>query len=171
MTAAELARRLGARRVGRDWRTSCPLHDDRDPSLDFRDGDKGGIVYACRSRKCDSGEIHRHFRERYPDLFGSRSDDRPAPRRPRETRYRICDAAGVLVAVHVRQDFSYGSPKRFSWERPDGTRGLNGIPTAELPLYGSEHLAQLRPDAGVIVCEGRRLPTPCAAWGCPPSGL
>ena len=40
MSAETLARRIDARRVGREWRTTCPLHEDKHPSLDFKDGDK-----------------------------------------------------------------------------------------------------------------------------------
>jgi hypothetical protein len=37
MIAAELAKALGGRPVGRDWFARCPAHDDRSPSLAIRD--------------------------------------------------------------------------------------------------------------------------------------
>ena len=56
MTAAGLAARVGAKRVGQEYRVICPAHPDKDPSLDFRDGNKG-IVLTCRSRNCSNEDI------------------------------------------------------------------------------------------------------------------
>jgi len=58
------------------------------------------------------------------------------------------------VAVHVRTDNDDGS-KTFRWEGPDGSSGLGGLRTFELPLYGGEHLAA-RPGERVVVCEGEK---------------
>jgi hypothetical protein len=71
----------------------------------------------------------------------------------RIVRYEIRDSSGRLVAVHVRRDGPGG--KSFTWERPDGTPGLGGLRVANLPLYGSEHLAA-RPHDSVVVTEGER---------------
>lgn len=154
-TAEDLARRVGARRVGREWRTNCPIHNDEHPSLDFTDGDKGALLFSCRSAGCDSKGIAAHFRSVHPDIFQCRQR-RLSPRRVvKTTRYQVKDSAGVVVAVHVRQDFDDGD-KTFWWEGAAGSRGLSGTSSAALPLYGSEHLATLRPDAGVIVTEGEK---------------
>lgn len=69
--ADELARRIGAKRVGREFRTNCPCHEDSHPSCDFRDGEKG-IVFSCRSAGCASSDIASHFRAQHPDLFTAR---------------------------------------------------------------------------------------------------
>jgi putative DNA primase/helicase len=46
-TAADLARALGGRRIGRGWIARCPAHDDRDPSLSIADGIDGRVLVTC----------------------------------------------------------------------------------------------------------------------------
>src|SRR5262245_38242209 len=54
MRSAELAGRIQAKRRG-DWYDAlCPAHDDHNPSLSFKDGDRG-IVFHCR--KCQGREV------------------------------------------------------------------------------------------------------------------
>ena len=67
------------------------------------------------------------------------------------TRYPIRDASGVLVAIHCRQEEPDG--KRLWWEQPDGTPGLGGLATADLPLYGIERLSG---SATVVIVEGEK---------------
>ena len=67
------------------------------------------------------------------------------------TRYQIRDASGTLVAIHCRQDGPDG--KRMWWEQPDGSRGLGGLPLADLPLYGIERLTG---SGTAVVVEGEK---------------
>ena len=69
----------------------------------------------------------------------------------RVVHYRICDASGALVAIHCRQGGPDG--KRMWWEQPDGTSGLGGLPSADLPLYGIERLTG---SPTVILVEGEK---------------
>jgi hypothetical protein len=71
------------------------------------------------------------------------------------TTYHVRDAEGHLKANHQREDNSDGS-KRLWWEMPDGSRGLNGAPLANLPLYGSERVRHCNPDELVVVVEGEK---------------
>lgn len=165
MTEADsLAGLVGAHRVGQHWRTQCPTHEDNEPSLDFRDGEKRGIVFTCRAG-CESRRILWYFRTKYPEVFGNGKDaDHPPvpaqrtqqkPRLVRTVRYVVKDADGWEQATHVRNDFSDGS-KNMPWEHGDGIRGLPaGVSAADLPLYGSEDLSG-RPDGLVIVTEGEK---------------
>ncbi len=73
----------------------------------------------------------------------------------REIRYRICNAEGTAVAVHVRRDFGDGS-KTFVWELPDGTCGLGGLPLEQLPLYGAEDIREWGAEEPVLVVEGEK---------------
>ncbi|HEY3333993.1 MAG TPA: hypothetical protein VGK16_02055 [Candidatus Limnocylindrales bacterium] len=66
--------------------------------------------------------------------------------------YPIRDALGTLRAIHVRWDTPEG--KRMAWRSPDGSDGLCGVPVTSLPLYGSEAVPGLAPDAWIIVTEG-----------------
>lgn len=76
------------------------------------------------------------------------------------TRYRICDASGALVAMHCRQDGPDG--KRMWWEQPDGTSGLGGLSSADLPLYGID---RLNSSPTVIVVEGEKAAEALLAIG------
>ena len=76
------------------------------------------------------------------------------------TRYRIREATGALVAIHCRQDGPDG--KRMWWEQPDGTPGLGGVSTADLPFYGIE---RLNGSATVILVEGEKAAEALLAAG------
>lgn len=71
------------------------------------------------------------------------------------TTYHIKDGEGRLKAKHHRIDNSDGT-KTVWWEMPDGTKGLNGTPLADLPLYGSERVRHWNRDEPVIVVEGEK---------------
>lgn len=66
--------------------------------------------------------------------------------------YPIRNAKGGLIATHHRIDNSDGS-KRVWWAMPDGSKGLNGTPSADLPLYGSQLVQNWHPDALIIITE------------------
>lgn len=81
----------------------------------------------------------------------------------RVTRYQIRDPEGRLVAVHVRRDLPDG--KGFSWERPDGASGLNGLPISLLPLYGAELMKAWPPSDAVLLVEGEKAADALRAHG------
>lgn len=68
--------------------------------------------------------------------------------------YELRDPAGVVVAYHCRRDFADGS-KNLWWQNPEGKAKLGGK-SADLPLYGCEHLGALEPDTPVVVVEGEK---------------
>ena len=69
--------------------------------------------------------------------------------------YEIHNTDHTLVARHIRIDLAKGK-KTFTWELPDGTKGLGGRAAKTLPLYRSETLRALTPGALVIVTEGEK---------------
>jgi hypothetical protein len=66
--------------------------------------------------------------------------------------YEIRDRQGHLRAYHTRRDTPDGKVMR--WRSPDGTTGLNGTPTASLPLYNAHLLDGWRDP--IIVAEGEK---------------
>ena len=83
------------------------------------------------------------------------------------TFYELRDAAGNPVAVHKRVDGDDGG-KTFSWLRPDGTSGLNGMAATDLPLYGAELLAGWDCAATrVVVVEGEKSADSLRSRGVP----
>lgn len=80
MRAAELAERIpGAKLFGEKWKGCCPAHQDRRPSLTFKDGDK------CILMKCFAGcaldEICQALNLRPSDLFFDALDRDPQRRK------------------------------------------------------------------------------------------
>ena len=87
------------------------------------------------------------------------------------TVHRIKDAAGRLVAEHVRV-VGHDGKKRMFWQRPghDPSEGLAGLATADLPLYGAQWLARLEPGRTVVVCEGETAAEALWSWRVPAVG-
>src|SRR5215210_3844798 len=72
-----------------------------------------------------------------------------------QTTYLVRNAEGHVKAKHHRIGNSDGS-KRVWWEMPDGSKGLNGTPSADLPLYGSQLVQDWHTDDLVIITEGEK---------------
>lgn len=87
------------------------------------------------------------------------------------TVHQIKDAAGRLVAEHVRVVGPDGK-KRMFWQRPGyaPTAGLAGLATADLPLYGTQYLRRLEPGRTVVVCEGESAAEALWSWRVPAVG-
>jgi hypothetical protein len=104
MRATELAERIaGAVQFGEKWKACCPAHDDRRPSLTFKDGDKG-VLLKCFAG-CELDAICQTLGIRETDLFydapaprGTRPIPKPIPRDPRDTAFRFELAAFDLRA-------------------------------------------------------------------------
>ncbi|MFN2484261.1 MAG: hypothetical protein ABR509_04905 [Candidatus Limnocylindria bacterium] len=122
---------------------------------------------------CDTTDVVAALGLSMSDLF---DEDREAPRlvfpstprsasTPKVTEYAIRDAAGAVVAVHVREDTPTG--KRITWKRPDGQFGLNGTPVSELPLFGSESAAEWDVTRPIVVTEGEKAAAVLIAAGIP----
>lgn len=154
---AAVVDRGAKRQAGGEWRFHCPAHADKRPSADWNP-DKA--TWTCRS--CSAGGGAVDLAERL-GVELPRTDRRPAP--PEQvTVYAIRDAAGKLVAQHVRTDRP-GAGKRYSWRR-DGRSGLGGLLVAALPLYGSERVAAFDRSRPVFLTEGERAADALAAVGC-----
>jgi putative DNA primase/helicase len=159
----------------------CPGHDDRHASLSFDEGEDGRLLAKCHAG-CALVTILTPLGWSEKDCFPPRSG--PTTGSPiLQTRvYDIRDPTGTLIARHHRTDHLDGS-KRIWWER-DGRKGLAGLRSAILPLYGIERLARLPSGAAVILVEGEKaadaltglagddllvLATVTGADGCPSS--
>lgn len=81
------------------------------------------------------------------------------------TVYQIRDMLGETVAEHVRIDLPWGK-KLVSWRVPgcDPRDGLMGMPTVDLPLYGTERVPSFTIGQTVVVGEGEKATE--ALWAC-----
>ena len=98
MTSDSLADYLGGRginvrRHGAAYRVACPVHDDPNPSVDFRDGDRG-IVIQCRA-DCATEAIVAEWGLTMPDLF---FDDAMPERRPEPKPVKLPSEADLKRA-------------------------------------------------------------------------
>lgn len=118
MTAADLAARLHATRVGGRWMARCPAHDDRRASLSIATGDDGRVLLHCHAR-CSPEAICAAAGVELRDLFPQN-----APRLERRivATYDYHDEHGRRLFQVVRFD-----PKDFRQRRPDGAWNLRGI--------------------------------------------
>lgn len=147
-------------RSGNELHVLCTFHNDTHPSMDINVNSGLFICRACgasgdpvcflaRARGLAEDEAIAELRQAL-GLNGGGS----ARKIVGTKAYDIRDAAGKLVATHERRDYSNGS-KDFSWKR-DGKYGLGGLPSADIPLYGSHLLAEADSDLSVILTEGEK---------------
>lgn len=66
--AALKARGLRYLRSGEGWKAQCPAHDDRNPSLTFRELPSGTLWITCWAG-CEKEEVLRSLGLEWPDLF------------------------------------------------------------------------------------------------------
>ena len=112
MRAAELADRIpGAKLFGEKWKGCCPAHEDRHPSLTFKDGDK------CILLKCFAGcaldEICQALNLRQSDLFFDGIDRDPQQRktavqqreRTRQAHERHAHQQGAVIDALREADY------------------------------------------------------------------
>lgn len=87
----------GVKRTGRDRGIAkCPAHDDRTPSLTFREVDDGRLLLHCKAG-CSIDEITQALGFELRDLFPPRP---PEPGKPAKRIKPAFYASDVLRALH-----------------------------------------------------------------------
>lgn len=148
---------------GSEWTGKCPLHDDQKASLNVNGAKQLWKCMGCgKSGDCFSWVMQHErtdFKEAHAILqarYGNGSVSSTLPRvieAPKVTTWSLTDSAGNLIE-HVRIDQPDGS-KTYKWKR-NGLDGLDGLKTADLPLYGMERLSEAAPGEAVTICEGEK---------------
>ncbi|MDP9250164.1 MAG: AAA family ATPase [Chloroflexota bacterium] len=150
----------GIRPNGTGWMARCPAHHDRHASLSVTVGADGRALVYCHAG-CSLEAVTGALGIAPADLFHMRAPQSPPARTSR--RQDVSDHPqlfvlrgpdGEPVAIHERVDTLSG--KRMTWRLADGTAGLNGTRTADLPLFGSEQLAKWDSSRPIIVTEGEK---------------
>jgi hypothetical protein len=116
MTPEQIARRLGgkkARKCGKGWKTHCPAHDDKDPSLSIAAGDNGSIVAHCHAG-CTQEAVIAALTAKGITLNGH--DRTEGSAKSIVATYDYVDEFGTPIFQTVRY-----IPKGFKQRRPDGT--------------------------------------------------
>jgi hypothetical protein len=157
-----LADRPGAaapRRLGKDWRCTCPAHDDGSPSLDVAEGDDGRVLFQCRSGGCQYHQIAAALGLTPADLYVSQQAYARTSTPDRVSRtYDYRDEAGALLFQSVRLVLP-GGKKDFRQRRPDPAAdggwawNLQGVRRVPYRLPG---LLAAPKDATLWVVEGEK---------------
>jgi 5S rRNA maturation endonuclease (ribonuclease M5) len=145
MNLAELAPRFqGVRWSGEDrFAARCPAHDDHNPSLSVRRGEKG-IVFKC-FKECKQENILAAANLTWADVFNGNGH---APALNVVKTYPYRDETGTeLFKTNRTRD------KKFFATKPDGTRGIEGI--RRVP-YMLPELLKADPETDVFICEGEK---------------
>lgn len=134
-----LAKFEAPRRVGKEWRTRCPAHDDTTPSLDISEGRNGSPVFRCRSHHCQTGDILSAVGLTWSDVLPDRESW--------DAVHEYRDRAGELSYRVYRR--GTGKEKIIRQQGADGAWSLNGA--ARLPYRLPEISV-----ASVVIVEGEK---------------
>jgi hypothetical protein len=142
MRAANLAERLTGVKAssGGGFLALCPAHEDRSPSLSFRDGDKA-VLLNCFAG-CDLDSILNALNITKPDLL---FDQGPKI----DAAYDYVDEQGQLLFQTVRY-----LPKYFKQRRPDGAGGwIWNLKDTRRVLY---RLQEVQKASCILLLEGEK---------------
>lgn len=143
----------GVQKNGSGWTARCPVRThgkgrgDVEPSLSVSEGDDGRVLVKC------------HAGCSYADVMAalSHGNGHGNGKAGQVRSWEIRGPSGEVVAVHHRRDKPDGEKRKSVWwTRPDGSKGLDGMKTADLPLYGSEKAREFPDDLPVVVVEGEK---------------
>ena len=114
------AQEFTVRPRGGYWSAQCPAHDDRNPSLSIRVGDRQPVLLDCKAG-CDPNDVIAALGLTWPDLCNPREDDHPGrgewtPHGPATAVYDYADENGVLLYQVLRT-----AGKQFPVRVPDAT--------------------------------------------------
>jgi hypothetical protein len=140
--AAVMAR--GGKKQGAEIRFQCPnsavhKHGDANPSANYN---AAKAVWICRACGESGNYWHLGVLLGVINNNGHRVDGFSETRR--------WDIGGMATHKRLERD---GAKKVVEWER-QGKAGLDGLPTADLPLYAAELLTDA--DADVLLSEGEK---------------
>lgn len=116
-SAAELAKVLGAKKVGSEYLCQCPAHGDDTASLTFKDGDVVPVVVNCKANCSQEDVLNQLLWQFGVDLkrdSGSNGNGKPKV----VESYHYEDWDGSLLYVKDRYE-----PKDFRLRRPNGNGG------------------------------------------------
>jgi RecA-family ATPase len=169
-----VARQLGgkkARRAGNGWLTSCPAHQDDNPSLSVSSGDNGGLIFYCHAgctQEAVLGALEWHDIGAAPPREPTRTQDHAENIAVLQRNgYRITtvydyqDEAGILLYQNVRLE-RYArdgrrTDKTFRQRRPNptGSGWIENLTGLRRFPYRLPELMR-RPEEDVHLTEGEK---------------
>jgi putative DNA primase/helicase len=162
-TVQEVLDRLqGVKQHGKGWKALCPVHSEREPSLEVKAGDAGRPLLYCHGCNADFDALCSAIGFRPSELLPDQepsSNGRLPPQR--ETTYDYTDADGKLLYQVVRR---HG--RKFLQRRPDGKGdwiwNLEGVTPVlyRLPAV----IAAVQAKRTIFIVEGEKDVHTLEAW-------
>ncbi len=117
--AHKIASSLGKfKRSPNGWyKTICPLHDDKKPSLGIIDGERGQVGFNCLAG-CDSKDLAQYFNEKGFQVYEEKIEEiKPVQKQQKKEicRYQYISHEGELLFEKIRFE-----PKEFLIINPHG---------------------------------------------------
>ena len=149
--ASDFAQHIdGAKQHGEWWSGRCPAHDDKNPSLSWKDGEDGKPVII----KCHAGCSRNAI------LASLGMEDHPQkealPSKKPNVAYPYYTVDGKYLAEKVR-GYDDSGKHTTRWRRRNGKGGfISGRVKGELYLYGLPNLKNMRDGDTVYIAEGEK---------------
>lgn len=149
--ASEFAQNIdGAKQHGEWWSGRCPAHDDKNPSLSWKDGEDGKPVIV----KCHAGCSRNAI------LASLGMEDHPPrealPPKKSNVAYPYYTIDGKYLAEKVR-GYDDSGKHTTRWRRRNEKGGfISGRVKGELYLYGLPNLKNVRDGDTVYIAEGEK---------------
>lgn len=123
------------------WKSLCPAHTDRNPSLSISSGEKQELVLHCHAG-CDYDDIHKALRSRLKLL---------------DTTYLYKNAHGKIIG-RVKRTYDNDGNKNFYQQVPNGTSWKNGssVELKHTPYRLPELLAAIENGKRIFIVEGEK---------------
>jgi len=137
----------GAKKNGNGYKATCPVHDDKTPSLSINVGEAGNVLLHCHAG-CEFEAILASIGLTAKDLY---PDSQPKPKTRIVATHDYRDETGKLLFQAVRIE-----PKKFYQRRPDGDRWINNLNGTRRVLYRLPELLKADKAFSVFIVEGEK---------------
>jgi len=165
------ARGLRFKHSGGSIMAQCPSHADEHCSLSVSIGEDSKVLMHCFAG-CETKQVAHDLGLKLADLFPPGANGSTNGVGVAERVYEVRNLAGEVIARHHRQDTCGASDasgpagKKMWWSRPGVAKGLGGLKVTEIPLYGTELLADAaRAEETVVITEGERSADTLRGYG------
>lgn len=149
--ASEFAQNIdGAKQHGEWWSGRCPAHDDKNPSLSWKDGEDGKpVIVKCHAGCSRNAILASLGMEEHPPREA-------LPPKKSNVAYPYYTIDGKYLAEKVR-GYDDSGKHTTRWRRRNGKGGfISGRVKGELYLYGLPNLKNVRDGDTVYIAEGEK---------------
>lgn len=146
---------------GKDHYTAlCPCHNDHEPSLDIKAGNKG-VIMACPVCGADGKQVMNALNLSVKELFYEQLNPSTNRQKPKSVDYYYSDSlkkTRFYIWDNKKQDWK----KSFCWWHKENNKWIKGLPKDENgrsiapPLYNQNNLAAAQNGDTIYIVEGEK---------------